>query len=322
VFPLPAPQQQGGQPLPVDEMYMRQYVERIRIICHTEQAAANHNNDSTTTTTTTTTTITTSTTTGEEEVRVPWWKADLSLHVYQLNTDGEDEGFSTADPNDEDEEGGGQTASSRMWTLPAVELEDLWDTLYYNQGIKNNLLNYAKSALLFSDAKVNQHLISCNRIVLLHGPPGTGKTSLCRAIAQKLSIRMGNRFSNGTQLLEINSHSLFSKWFSESGKLIGRLFDQIYELVEDQDSLICILIDEVESLTSARQAAVSGSEPTDAIRAVNALLVRITARCLCVFFLFQVASSHAYHDCCCCCCPHYLLSYLPYNILYRRNWTV
>jgi hypothetical protein len=36
------------------------------------------------------------------------------------------------------------------------------------------------------------------------------------------------------------------------------------------DSLIVLLIDEVESLTSARKAAVSGSEPSDAVRVVNA----------------------------------------------------
>ena len=47
------------------------------------------------------------------------------------------------------------------------------------------------------------------------------------------------------QLIEINAHSLFSKWFSESGKLVMKLFDQIQELVEDPDTLVCVMIDEV-----------------------------------------------------------------------------
>ena len=33
------------------------------------------------------------------------------------------------------------------------------------------------------------------------------------------------------QLVEVNAHSLFSKWFSESGKLVSRLFAKISELV-------------------------------------------------------------------------------------------
>ena len=43
------------------------------------------------------------------------------------------------------------------------------------------------------------------------------------------------------------------------------------------DSLIFLLIDEVESLTAARRSAVSGNEPSDAVRVVNAVLTAIDA---------------------------------------------
>ena len=49
------------------------------------------------------------------------------------------------------------------------------------------------------------------------------------------------------------------------------------ETLEDTDCLTFVLIDEVESLTSARKAALSGGEPSDSIRAVNALLTQLDA---------------------------------------------
>ena len=66
-----------------------------------------------------------------------------------------------------------------------------------------------------------------------------------------LAVQYRRPYPSGV-LLEINAHSLFSKWFSESGKLIGRLFGKIQEVVEDEESLVFVLIDEVESLTAAR----------------------------------------------------------------------
>lgn len=75
-------------------------------------------------------------------------------------------------------------------------------------------------------------------------------------------------------LIEINSHSLFSKWFSESGKLVMKLFMKIRQIIETKSSLVCVLIDEVESIAYARDS-ISSNEPSDSIRVVNAVLTQL-----------------------------------------------
>jgi pachytene checkpoint protein 2 len=85
---------------------------------------------------------------------------------------------------------------------------------------------------------------------------------LCKALAQKIAVRFSSRFRSGT-LIEINAHSLFSKWFSESGKLVQAMFSKVKEYADDDESFVCVLVDEVESLASARKAAANGTEPSD-----------------------------------------------------------
>lgn len=196
--------------------------------------------------------------------RVPFWEASVQIHVFRLT---EELGTEDMDGDGEDEAVACETLS-----LPARALDRVWDGLVYEPQVKDRLLQFAHTSMLFADRKVRQSLVSCNRVVLLYGPPGTGKTTLCKALAQKLAIRLSGRYPNA-MLLEINAHSLFSKWFSESGKLVMKLFAKIQELVEDRDSLVCVLIDEVESLAASRQGA--SGEPSDAVRAVNALLTQL-----------------------------------------------
>lgn len=70
----------------------------------------------------------------------------------------------------------------------------------------------------------------------------------------------------------MNIQSLFSKYFSESGRLVQKLFAQIRELLR-LDAFLFVLFDEVESMASNRRS--SSNEPNDAIRVVNAVLTQI-----------------------------------------------
>ncbi|XLR47429.1 hypothetical protein S83_032089, partial [Arachis hypogaea] len=158
------------------------------------------------------------------------------------------------------------------------------------------LLRYAASALLFTEKGVDPHslfhgiglnqeyiltFLDIYSIILPQGP-WIGKISLCKALAQKLSIRFNSRFPQ-CQLIEVNAHSLLSKWFSENGKLKYQCFvvDEFpicYHFRgcktfpkdsrngKEESNLVFVLIDEVESLAAARKAAISGSDPSDSIQ--------------------------------------------------------
>ncbi|XP_008804231.2 pachytene checkpoint protein 2 homolog [Phoenix dactylifera] len=228
----------GPVPVPVDDTFLLENVKKI-LICDTDEWVDNHK-------------------------VLLFWQVRPVVHVFQLSEEGPGEELSGDD----------MLSIFNEWVLPAKEFDGLWESLIYETGLKQRLLRYAASALLFTERGVDPCLVSWNRIILLHGPPGTGKTSLCKALAQKLSIRLKSRYSQ-CQLVEVNAHSLFSKWFSESGKLVAKLFQKIQEMVEEENNLVFVLIDEVESLAAARQAALSGSEPSDSIRVVNALLTQM-----------------------------------------------
>lgn len=52
----------------------------------------------------------------------------------------------------------------------------------------------------------------------------------------------------------------FSVLYFQSGKLVTKMFSKIMEVVENKNVLVCVLIDEVESLAHARSQCVSGKK--------------------------------------------------------------
>lgn len=154
----------------------------------------------------------------------------------------------------------------RVLTLPNVALKDEWSSLVFDEALPARLLRcMVRMVSMMSQAGVNLSTFNLNRLCLLHGPSGSGKSTLCRALAQKLSIRLGSIFSQST-LVEINANAMLSKYFGESGKLINNTFEKIIEMAQSPYSLVCVVIDEVETIAGSREKATNGMECNDSLR--------------------------------------------------------
>lgn len=164
---------------------------------------------------------------------------------------------------------------TRILPLPNTAIKHDWNTLVYDDALPARLLRYLVRMLtLLKDPNLNPTTFNWNRLALLHGSPGSGKSTLSRALAQKLSIRLADTFPTAT-LVEINTNSLLSKYFGESGKLIGTAFENIFAMAQDPNTLICVVMDEVETIASSRERSTSGSECGDGLRATNQLLTAL-----------------------------------------------
>ncbi|KNE70772.1 hypothetical protein AMAG_14896 [Allomyces macrogynus ATCC 38327] len=114
--------------------------------------------------------------------------------------------------------------------------------------------------------------------MLLHGPPGTGKTCLAHALANKLAVRL-YQHTSARYLIQLDAATLLSRFFGESPKQIHRVLSSVRAVARASPSvLLVLLIDEVESIAGHRHmpaTAAGDRDPADATRAVNALLTQL-----------------------------------------------
>ncbi|MDE3206750.1 MAG: AAA family ATPase [Acidobacteriota bacterium] len=97
--------------------------------------------------------------------------------------------------------------------------------------------------------------------VLLHGPPGTGKSSLAHALAAELGIN----------LMVVRGPELYSQWLGESEEGVRRVFS-----VARRTAPVVLVLDQLDVMAPGRE--VSGGDPTRASqRVVGQLLTEMDA---------------------------------------------
>lgn len=160
----------------------------------------------------------------------------------------------------------------RSQRLPDPALGALWDSIILDQALKDQLLSQAIINFTVRP-KVSRTVLPLHGAVLLVGPPGTGKTSIAKGLAHRTAESL--KHLNFT-LLEVDPHALTSSMLGKTQKAVSDLFSRsIAESAMAGPTIV--LLDEVETIATARSKLSMEANPIDVHRATDAVLVQLDA---------------------------------------------
>lgn len=155
--------------------------------------------------------------------------------------------------------------------LPDPEFLHLWDAIILDSDLKDRLLSQA--ILNFTlRPKVERADVPLHGLILLVGPPGTGKTSLAKGLAARTveSLDDGGDF----RFIEVEPHALTSAALGKSQKAVSELLGSTVAEAASLGPLI-VLLDEVETLAVDRSRVSLEANPIDVHRTSDAVLAQL-----------------------------------------------
>ena len=158
---------------------------------------------------------------------------------------------------------------SRM--LPDQEFMGQWDAVIIDTDQKDRIL--AQAILNFTlRGKVNRANLPLHGLIILHGPPVTGKTSLARGLAARTAEVVGQL--GQFRFIEVEPHALTGAALGKSQRAVRDLLGQTVAEQAERGPLI-VLLDEVETLAADRSRMSMDANPIDVHRATDAVLAQL-----------------------------------------------